>query len=149
MTNWFRAILFGGFLCALLDGVCVNVLYASRGISPLQVWQTVASSVLGKTAFQRGWVSGSLGVALHCLVALSAATLFVLVIRFAPSVMDYYLAAGAAFGVLFFFAMNLIVIPLSAMPKRPFSVQIFLIQLVIHVVFVGLPIAKSARWILE
>ncbi len=149
MMNSLRAILFGGFLCALLDGVCVNVLFASKGIYPLQMWQTVASSVLGRTAFQRGRVSGSLGVALHCLVAVSAATLFALAIRFAPSVMDHYLVGGAAFGVLFFFLMNLIVIPLSAMPKRPFNVQIFLIQLGIHILLVGLPIALSARWLLD
>jgi hypothetical protein len=115
----------------------------------VQVWQTVASSVLGKEAFQRGWVSAGLGLALHCLVALSAATLFALAIRFAPSVKDHYLVAGATFGVMFFLVMNLIVIPLSAMPKRPFNTQIFVIQLVIHIFLIGLPIALSARWILE
>jgi len=149
MTIWFRAILSGGLLCALLDGVCVSLLYASKGIQPMQVWQTVASSVLGREAFQRGWVSAGLGLALHCLVALSAASLFALAFRFTPSVKERYLVAGATFGVLFFFAMNLIVIPLSAMPKRPFNAQIFVIQIVIHIFLIGLPIAISARWILE
>jgi hypothetical protein len=41
--------------------------------------------------------------------------------------------------------MNLIVVPLSARPKRPASTSDMIIQLVIHVFFVGLSIAIVAK----
>jgi hypothetical protein len=44
-----------------------------------------------------------------------------------------------------FLVMNLIVVPLSARPKRPASTRDRIIQLMIYVVFVGLPIAIAAN----
>ena len=44
--------------------------------------------------------------------------------------------------------MNLIVLPLSAMPKRPLSVAVVVTQIIIHILFVGLPISLSASRIL-
>jgi len=37
--------------------------------------------------------------------------------------------------------MSRVVVPLSATPKRKFSAKAFLTQLIIHIFFVGLPIA--------
>jgi hypothetical protein len=42
--------------------------------------------------------------------------------------------------------MNLVVLPLSAAPKRQVTKRGVFIQLIIHMLFVGLPIALSASW---
>jgi hypothetical protein len=44
--------------------------------------------------------------------------------------------------------MNLVVLPLSAMPKRPVPAAVVATQLLIHVLFVGLPISLAASRIL-
>ena len=41
--------------------------------------------------------------------------------------------------------MNRIVMPLSAAPKRDFAPRPFLTQLVIHILYVGLPIALTVK----
>jgi hypothetical protein len=41
--------------------------------------------------------------------------------------------------------MNFIVLPLSAVGKRPFSPGVGLVILAVHVVCVGIPIALAAR----
>ena len=55
------------------------------------------------------------------------------------------LNSGPLYGVIVFLVMHLIVVPLSARPKRPAQVMVVAIQIVIHMFFVGLPIAMAAN----
>jgi hypothetical protein len=56
------------------------------------------------------------------------------------------LISGPVYGVAVFLVMNLIVVPFSARPKRPVSSsQAMIAQLIIHVFFVGLPIALATN----
>jgi len=41
--------------------------------------------------------------------------------------------------------LNFVVLPLSAVPKRPFVLGMALLILVVHMVFVGLPISLAVR----
>ncbi len=138
----------GGGICALLDGICVTLLYALKGVTALQLWQNVASSILGPQAFRGGWSTGVLGLALHCSVALTAAAVFVLMSGRIPVVLRHYIPAGLLYGVAVFVVMNLIVVPLSAMPKRPLNLSMVTIQVVMHLILVGLPISVVAHRLL-
>jgi hypothetical protein len=115
------------------------------GIHPLRVWQGVASGLLGERAFRHGWVSGSLGLLLHFIIAFSAAIVFVGLCRQIPFVARAYWISGPVYGVAVFLVMNLVVVPLSARPKRPVPSQAMIVQLIIHVLFVGLPIALATN----
>jgi hypothetical protein len=57
------------------------------------------------------------------------------------------LVGGIYYGISIYLFMNLIVLPLSAlpMPERPFKALGMLEGLLAHVVLVGLPIAASFR----
>src|ERR1700692_901062 len=110
MTNSLWAIAVGGSLCALLDGICVTVLYGARGVNPLRMWQAIASAVLGPSAFRGGWASGLFGIALHCLVAFGAATVFVFASRSADLLVRHPYMTGIAYGILVFVIMNLVVV---------------------------------------
>jgi len=145
MTNLLRPILWGGLLCAVLDFVAAISLYGARGVPVLRIWQGVASGILGPSSFQRGWASGSLGIAVHALVAFSASTVFCLVARQIPALAQRYLLYGPIYGVCVFLFMNLVVIPLSAIPKRHTPVGLVIAQLIIHLFCVGLPISFSAN----
>ena len=54
--------------------------------------------------------------------------------------------AGIIYGIAIYTIMNLVVLPLSAAPKRQVTKLGVIIQLIIHMLFVGLPIALSASW---
>jgi hypothetical protein len=60
-------------------------------------------------------------------------------------VLQYAIAAGALYGVIVYFFMNRVVVPLSAAHKFPFSLKMMIIGVTIHIFCVGLPIAIVAR----
>jgi ABC-type branched-subunit amino acid transport system permease subunit len=53
--------------------------------------------------------------------------------------------SGALYGVAVYFFMQEFVVPLSAARKHPFSFQMMIIGVVIHVFCVGLPISLNVR----
>jgi hypothetical protein len=145
MAGALRAIVWGGVACALLDGLAASVQFGLKGIKPLHVWQGVASGLLGERAFRKGWVSGGFGLLLHFVIAFSVATSFVEACLELPFLARAYWISGPLYGVIVFLLMNLLVVPLSARPKRPASPQVIFVQLIIHILFVGLPIAMAAN----
>jgi hypothetical protein len=145
MTGAPEAILWGGLACAILDGLAASTQFGLLGIPLLRVWQGVASGLLGGRAFTQGWLSGSLGLLLHFVIAFLWAAAFVELCRLLPLIARIYWFSGPLYGVVVFLVMNLIVVPLSARPKRPASMQATVVQLIIHILFVGLPIALAAN----
>jgi hypothetical protein len=145
MVGALRAIVWGGVACAVLDGIVASVLFRLKGIKPLRVWQGVASGLLGERAFREGWVSGGFGLLLHFVIAFSVATVFVEACLPCPFLARAYWMSGPVYGVIVFLVMNLAVVPLSRRPQRPASPQVIFAQLIIHVLFVGMPIAMAAN----
>lgn len=145
MTELLKAIVWGGAVCGILDGVAASVQFALRGIKPLRLWQGVASGLIGERAFGLGWLSGAFGLILHFLIAATVTTVFVRACPYFPALQQFYWISGPLYGVVVFLVMNLIVVPLSARPKRPTSGMVVAVQIVIHISFVGLPIAMAAN----
>ena len=144
MANVIPGILLGGISCAILDGAASTIQFALRGVNPSRVWQGVASGLLGPESFRHGTRSAVLGLLCHFLIAMVAAMVFSLAIRCLPSLVRHYLLSGALYGVIVFLFMNLVVIPLSAMPKRPLTSSGVMTQVLIHIFCVGLPISLAA-----
>jgi hypothetical protein len=147
MRNIALAVFAGGAAAAFLDGLAATVDFRMRGISFARLWQGVASGALGPSSFQRGKASVFLGLAFHGLIAMTAALVFNVAAIYAPVLLAHYVASGALFGISVYIVMNLVVIPLSAMPPRPFVLAITIRQLLIHIFFVGLPISIAAHWL--
>jgi hypothetical protein len=145
MTALLKAIVYAGAACGILDGVAASVQFALRGIGPLRVWQGVASGLMGERAFGLGWFGGAFGLVLHFLIALIVTTVFVGACQQFPALQQFYWISGPLYGVIVFLVMNLIVVPLSARPKRPAPVLVLAVQILIHMFFVGLPIAMAAN----
>jgi hypothetical protein len=144
--NTIRVILLGGLTAGVLDFTAACVTSALRGITPARVSQSIASGLLGANAFQGGHKTVILGVILHFTIALGAAAVFCLAsVRFRWLIKRPWLT-GAMYGVAVYWFMQLIVLPLSAVPfRRSMSWQTVTTGLVIHVMCVGLPIALAAR----
>jgi len=141
-----RAILVGGLVAGVLDAADALLAYrAAFGMSPEAIYQFVASGLLGKAAYSGGAATALLGLAIHFLIAFSAAGVFVLASERVPRLRRDAVPWGVAFGVLVFAVMNLVVIPLSRIPPALPSLPLLLNGLLGHALLVGLPIALAAR----
>lgn len=149
MNSIARAIAASGTTCAILDGTAACILFTIRGISIQRGWQGVASGLLGASSFQRGWQSAALGILVHIFIAFTASAVFVLAARSMPWLLDHAVVAGMLYGIAIHLFMTFVVIPLSAIGRRPFVLRLFLIQLAIHIFIVGLAIALPARQVLR
>ena len=141
-----RAIVAGGLAAALLDAADALVAYKlAFGMSPLVIYQFVASGLLGKAAYTGGAGSAFLGLGVHCLVAFTSATVFVLASERFPGLRRGAVGWGLAFGVGVFAVMNFLVIPLSRIGASVPSFPVVANGLLAHAFLVGLPIALAAR----
>ena len=141
-----RAIVAGGLAVAVLDAVDALVAYKlAYGMSPLVVYQFVASGLLGKAAFDGGATSALVGLAVHLLVAFTAAAVFVLASERLAGLRRRAVGWGVLFGVGVFTVMNLVVIPLSRIGASVPPLPLVANGILGHALLVGLPIALAAR----
>lgn len=142
-----RGLVWGGLVAGVLDitAACVSN-YAQRGTPPVRVLQSVASGLLGAGSYERGAGSAALGLALHFLIAFAWAALFFAASRRFKSLVRHAVLAGLAYGVVIYLVMYLVVLRVSAFPHAvtftPFSVTL---NLLIHTLLIGLPIALAVR----
>ncbi len=141
-----QAVLAGGAAVAVLDAIAATIDFRMRGISFSRLWQGVASGALGPSSFQRGTFSVFLGLAFHILIAMTAALVFNVASSYAPALLTHYVISGALYGLVVFAVMNFVVIPMSALPPRPFTWAGTIRQIFIHILCVGLPISIAAHW---
>jgi hypothetical protein len=138
-------ILWAGLTCGVMDITAALVVYGSvYGVPALQLLQGIASGLLGRQAYRGGIATAALGLLLHFVIAFSAAAVYFLASRKFPFLIQQALVSGVLYGVAVYFFMQQVV-ALSATVKRPFSVQLMLIGVVIHIFCVGLPIALMVR----
>ena len=86
----------------------------------MRVLKFIASGLLGAAAFQGGAAIAALGLALHFVIALGAAAVYWAASRRIAFLATHPVPSGLLYGVAVYFFMNLVVIPLSAVPPRPF-----------------------------
>ena len=139
------AIFWGGVSAGVLDILFAIGLYATRGVSPQRILQSVAAGVLGKETYKGGWGTAALGLSLHFVIAFGAAAVFYAASRKWTWFTRLPLFAGALFGVAVWLFMNLVVLPLSAVTRGPFPPPLWAAVLLAHIVCVGWPIAIATR----
>jgi hypothetical protein len=106
--------------------------------------QGIASGLLGRASFSGGPSTALLGLGIHFFIALSVVTTYYVVSRQIPPLRRRPVLFGIAYGVLVYFFMNLVVIPLSAIGAVRFSLPLFINGILIHIFGVGLPSALVA-----
>ncbi len=143
--NPMLAWLWGGFACGTLDITAALLVYGYWGLKPMRLLQGVASGLLGPSAFSGGTATALLGLFCHFLIAFGAAGVYVLASRGIGFLIEQAIVCGVLYGVMVYFFMQQIVLPLSAAAKRPFSLQMMIIGIVIHIFCVGLPTSLTVR----
>ena len=158
--NWHKAILYGGLAVGVLDGMAAVILTLINGRNPGRMFQGIASGLIGRASLEGGSATVLLGVSLHVLIAFIWATIYYGASLRLPTLIRRPAIWGPIYGVVVYFAMQIIVLPLSAIrlypegapPEgvrlSPFSftgnLQGMLRQIIVHIICVGLPIAFFA-----
>jgi len=143
--NAVLAVLWAGLACGVLDITAAVVVYGYLGLKPMRLLQGIASGLLGPKAFDGGLATALLGLLCHFVIAFGAAIVFFVASRAIPFLIQNAVISGALYGVAVYFFMNRVVVPLSAAAKRPFSMRMMIIGVIIHIFCVGLPISLSVR----
>jgi hypothetical protein len=110
-------------------------------VSPVVVYQAVASGLLGRASFRGGLATAALGMALHFSIATTAAAVYVAASSRLKPLVARAIPCGLAFGVAVYFFMKEVVLPLSAARPIAFTWA----GAIGHALLVGLPIALLAR----
>src|SRR5712664_2336615 len=144
-ANALLAILWAGFACGVLDITAALVVYGYFGAKPVRLLQGIGSGLLGRKAFDGGLATALLGLRCHFVIAFGAAAVYFVAIRGIRFLIQNAVLSGVLYGVAVYFFMNRIVVPLSAAAKRPFSLRLMIVGVIIHIFCVGLPISLSVR----
>ena len=145
-----KPILIGGLIAGALDITYACVFsYVRRGVSPAVVFRSVAAGALGPSARDGGMKVALLGLFLHFLIALIAATVYVIASRSIPFMNAHKVLSGILFGLCVYVVMNCIVLRLSAIHQTlwpwQYAKSALIGGLLIHMFGIGLPIALVAR----
>lgn len=140
-----RRLLLAGLATGIIDGLFASAQTFFYKSTVTRLWQAVASTLLGKAAYDGGTRTALIGVLMHFGVAFGWSAVFLLLYarsRWIQSVADSpggVFKVAAVYGPLVWMTMSLMVIPLLV--QRPPNITgRWWIQLVGHVFFVGLPI---------
>ncbi len=139
----YRTIALATLVAGALDLTAACVFGAAiRGVVPTRVFQSVASGLLGKAAYDGGAASAAVGFVLHFAIMGVMVALFVVAAQRWPVLARRPLLWGAAYGVATWVVMNLVVLPLRWPDKYPSTDPAAVAtQLFCHVVLVGLSVA--------
>jgi len=141
-----RAILSGGLVVGILDGLDAVIFFGLRGVRPIRIFQAIASGLLGRAAFTGGLRTAFLGVLCHFFIATGIVAVYFAASRKIEVMRRQPVASGIAYGVIAYVVMNYVVIPLSAVtPGGPKPLPVVVNGLLIHMFGVGIPAALAAR----
>src|SRR5262249_20939332 len=111
------AIGLGGLIAGACDlTYAITYHYFVNGAKPIRIPQSIASGLLGTASYDNGWLSASLGVALHFFIAFSVAAIYYLASRKLEILLRAAPLCGMLYGAAIFFMMRWVVLPLSAAP---------------------------------
>ncbi len=136
------AILWGGLLGGAGDFFFAFFFYGWK----IRVFQSVAAGLIGReAAFGGGVPTFLLGIVLHFVVAFIWAALFWALSRKLPVLCEHPIPAGLIYGLVIFYGMNSVVLPLSALHLKAWPLAWTPWPIAGHMFLVGLPIALMVR----
>ncbi len=142
----YRAILFGGLLAGTLDLTSAFIVTAFKSGNYVGMLQGIASGVLGKDSFTGGAATATLGVLVHFTIAFIWTIIFYAASRRIKFLTAQPIISGVIYGILVYTLMYHLIVPLSAAPfKMPHTADAIALNVFIHIICIGLPIALVVR----
>jgi hypothetical protein len=141
-VGMFGGILLGGIVAATID---IGAACLINGRSVTFILQAIAGGLLAKASFSGGMRTAFLGLALQELMGVIIAAIYAAATRMLPLLGRRWIVGGLLSGVIIFFVMNYVVVPLSAWKHAPhFTAPKFLANLAAMLLF-GLIVAYFLR----
>jgi uncharacterized membrane protein YagU involved in acid resistance len=137
-------IALAGLIAGILDITSAFVIAGIKGTGSIRMLQGIASGLLGQRSFEGGVATAGLGLAIHFLIAFTAAAVFYAASRKFSSLTQHAGMSGLLYGIAVYIFMYWIVVPL-AFPTARHSMSRDVTALIIHIVLIGLPIALVVR----
>lgn len=139
-------IVASGIVAGSLDIAFATMFWAIKAdISPIRIFQTIASGALGAESYEGGVQTALLGLVLHFTIAvIMAAAYFLLAVRL-ETLWRRPFIIGSAYGLVLYGFMNFIVLPLSAASSGSNNPTWIWMSVIVHMFFVGIPIALFAK----
>jgi hypothetical protein len=143
-TSIFKPVAVSTLFSGSLDIIFAMILTVAYGREIPNMLRTVAS---GPFPAATGWGAGGalLGLLVHYSLMAVMAIVFVLIVRARPQLLDTPWRTALAYGIVTYFAMNWLIVPLrfhTPLPPKAMSVAT---QLFAHVVLVGVVFAFVAK----
>jgi hypothetical protein len=137
-------IALAGLIAGILDIISAFVIAEIKGTGSIRMLQGIASGLLGQRSFEGGMTTAGLGLAIHFLIAFTAATVFYAASRKFSSLTQHAVVSGLLYGIAVYIFMYWIVVPL-VFPNARHSISRDVTAVIIHIVLIGLPIALVVR----
>jgi hypothetical protein len=135
-------VVVGGLIAGTIDIGAASVI---NMLSPIVIMQAIASGVLGRASFRMGLSSAVLGLVLQWAMSILIAAIFVGAARRLNILTRRWIVGGVAYGVVVYFIMNYVVVPLSAARfSGKFTITGFAENMLAMLLF-GLIVAFCAR----
>jgi len=141
----FRAIASAGLIAGILDITSAFVIAELKGTGSIRMLQGIASGLLGPRSFEGGRATAGLGLAIHFLIAFTAASVFYAASRKLTFLTQHAVPSGLLYGIAVYLSMYWIVVPLAFVNARH-SVSRDVTAVIIHMLLIGLPISLIVRW---
>ena len=116
-----------------------------KGTGSIRMLQGIASGLLGPRSFEGGRATAGLGLAIHFLIAFTAASVFYAASRKLTFLTQHAVTSGLLYGIAVYLSMYWIVVPLAFVNARH-SVSRDVTAVIIHMLLIGLPISLIVRW---
>ena len=129
-------------------------------MAPMQIFQSIATGLLGPAALAGTWGSAGLGIALEFALTLIMAAIYMHVSQFITDLRKYWWLLGPCYGIVVMVVMYTVVLPLSAahgsgaLPNGPRAAdgtisdhQMLYATILVHMFIVGLVISACARFL--
>src|SRR5437868_15517219 len=133
-----------GLIAGVLDITSAFVIADIKGTGSARMLQGIASGLLGQRSFEGGMATAGLGLAIHFLIAFTAASVFYVGSRQFSFLTRHAVTSGLLYGIAVYVFMYWLVVPLAFVNARH-SISRDVTAVIVHMVLIGLPIALVVR----
>ena len=140
-----QALLYGTLAVGTLDILDAFIFFGLRGARPIRILQSIAAGLLGREAFNGGWGTAALGLALHFFIAFVIVLVFLAASQRMAMLTRQPVLMGLIYGIAVYLVMTLVVVPAPAaggggLPPWPVALN----GVLIHMFGVGVPASLAA-----
>ena len=147
MNRFWKAVLLTTLVAGTLDIIAAHIhITIVTGQFPAKMFYVIAGHAIGlKTALAGGPLVFVLGISIHYFISFSFSLFFFLVYPAVYKVLSNKYLIGFLYTLFAWFTMKFIVLPLTALPPKPFVLNIQeVIGFLIFIVVFGMPISIMA-----